>query len=198
ERGSQPHFTIAIGSGYRAHPLNEDTEDRFYVLRDYNVYSAPTSYTTLTEADLTDVSSVSVSGEAAEAIRTQLAAKEAQINALNATVVSAQLALTDYRASSGLTGKYQQWQQEQAEALYRQQQMEQILDQDPFVEQHAPESKQRREFQAQVADVQALLDAWVAAGPDNTDWTAYRTQLTTIYGNLLQWQASLEAYQATV
>ncbi|HTO19475.1 MAG TPA: PilC/PilY family type IV pilus protein [Pseudomonas sp.] len=198
ERGSQPHFTIAIGSGYRAHPLNEDTEDRFYVLRDYNVYSAPTSYTTLTEADLTDVSSVSVSGEAAEAIRTQLAAKEAQINALNATVVSAQLALTDYRASSGLTGKYQQWQQEQAEALYRQQQMEQILDQDPFVEQHAPESKQRQEFQAQIADVQALLDGWVAADPGNTELIGYRSQLTTIYGNLLQWQASLEAYQATV
>ena len=198
ERGSQPHFTIAIGSGYRAHPLNEDTEDRFYVLRDYSVYSAPTSYTTLTEADLTDVSSVSVSGEAAEAIRTQLIAKEAEINALNATVVSAQLALTDYRASSGLTGKYQQWQQEQAEALYRQQQLERVLEQDPFVEQHAPESKQQRDFQAQVADVQALLDAWVAADPDNTDLIAYRTQLATVYGNLLQWQASLEAFQATV
>lgn len=198
ERGGQPHFTIAIGSGYRAHPLNEDTEDRFYVLRDYSVYSAPTSYTTLTEADLTDVSSVSVTGEAAAAIRAQLTAREAQINALNAAVVSAQLALTDYRASSGLTDHYQQWQQEQAEALYRQQQMEQILDPDPFVEQHAPESKLQRDFQAQIAEVQALLDGWVVADPNNTDLIAYRSQLTTIYGNLLRWQASLEAYQATV
>lgn len=197
-RGSQPHFTIAIGSGYRAHPLNEDTEDRFYVLRDYNVYSAPTSYTTLTEADLTDVSSVSVSGDAAAAIRTQLAAKEAEISALNATVVSAQLALTDYRASSGLTGKYQQWQQEQAEALYRQQQIEQILERNPFVVQHAPESEQQRDFQEQIADVQSLLDGWVVADPNNTDLIAYRSQLTTVYGNLLQRQASLEAYQATV
>jgi type IV pilus assembly protein PilY1 len=44
------YLTIAIGSGYRAHPLNEDIEDRLYVIKDFHPYSAPTSYVTKTEA----------------------------------------------------------------------------------------------------------------------------------------------------
>lgn len=188
ERGSQPHFTIAIGSGYRAHPLNEDTEDRFYVLRDYNVYSAPTSYTTLTEADLTDVSSVSVSGEAAEAIRQQLVAKEDAIKALNAAVVAAQLALTDYRGDSGLTGKYQQWQQEQNAALERQQQIESIYAGDPFVVEHAPETQKQSDFQKQLVALQALLRDWVEKADDPAD----QEQVAQGYANLLVLQKSLE------
>ncbi len=44
------YLTIAIGSGYRAHPiLTTDVENRFYVLKDFNPYSAPDSYTKLTE-----------------------------------------------------------------------------------------------------------------------------------------------------
>ena len=183
-RGGRAHFTIAIGSGYRAHPLNNDTEDRFYVLRDYNVYSAPRNYTTLTEADLTDVSSVSVSGEAAEAIRTQLTAKEAEINALNAAVVSAQLALTDYRGDSGLTGKYQQWQQEQNAALERQQQIESIYAGDPFVVEHAPETQKQSDFQKQLVALQALLRDW--------DDPADQEQVAQGYANLLVLQKALE------
>ena len=33
-RGEDPYYNIAIGSGYRGHPLNKETEDRFYSLRD--------------------------------------------------------------------------------------------------------------------------------------------------------------------
>ena len=197
ERGTQAHFTIAIGSGYRAHPLNEDTEDRFYVLRDYNVYSPPARYTTLTEAELTDVSSVSVTGEAAEQIRQQLAAKEAEITALNAAVTGAQLALTDYRAAIGLTDAYLQWQQRQAEALHLQRQIEEIYERDPFIEEHAEESARQNVFQRQIADLHTMLNSWVQADPDAAELPA-RTQLSQIYGNLLQWQASLEAYQGSV
>lgn len=36
------YLTIAIGSGHRAHPvLNNTVQDRFYVLKDFNPYSAP-------------------------------------------------------------------------------------------------------------------------------------------------------------
>ncbi|MCK5918541.1 MAG: hypothetical protein KAG34_08950 [Cocleimonas sp.] len=43
-------LTIAIGSGYRAHPLNENIVDRFYVLRDQYVLRTPdTNFTTITE-----------------------------------------------------------------------------------------------------------------------------------------------------
>jgi type IV pilus assembly protein PilY1 len=33
-RGADPYYNIAIGSGYRGHPLKTDTVDRFYSLRD--------------------------------------------------------------------------------------------------------------------------------------------------------------------
>lgn len=35
------YLTVALGSGYRAHPLNENTVDRFYVLRDRHVLNTP-------------------------------------------------------------------------------------------------------------------------------------------------------------
>ncbi|OQX08183.1 MAG: hypothetical protein BWK73_26100 [Thiothrix lacustris] len=34
-------MTIALGGGYRTHPLNTNTNDRFYVLMDPNVYNEP-------------------------------------------------------------------------------------------------------------------------------------------------------------
>jgi Tfp pilus tip-associated adhesin PilY1 len=58
------HLTIALGSGYRTHPLNTNTEDRFYVLVDPNVYNEPPktddavtgkkAFATITNADLTN------------------------------------------------------------------------------------------------------------------------------------------------
>ncbi len=59
-QGSQEYFTIAIGSGFRAHPLDTSIEDRFYVLRDTNVRGPAEDsngnaiYTTITENDLYD------------------------------------------------------------------------------------------------------------------------------------------------
>jgi type IV pilus assembly protein PilY1 len=40
--GIDPFFNIAIGSGWRGHPLNGDVEDRFYSIRDYNPFTALT------------------------------------------------------------------------------------------------------------------------------------------------------------
>jgi type IV pilus assembly protein PilY1 len=59
-RGARPFFNIAIGSGYRGHPLNKDTQDRFYSIRDYDPYNTRTqdSYTEdaiVTDAELIDV-----------------------------------------------------------------------------------------------------------------------------------------------
>jgi Tfp pilus tip-associated adhesin PilY1 len=43
-------LTVAIGSGYRAHPLNENIVDRFYVLRDqYALRTPDASFQTITE-----------------------------------------------------------------------------------------------------------------------------------------------------
>ena len=56
-----PYLNIAIGSGYRAHPLNMNQEDRFYSIRDYDILgklSQPQydALTPLSEVDLADVS----------------------------------------------------------------------------------------------------------------------------------------------
>lgn len=43
------HLTISIGSGYRAHPLDDTPDERFYIIKDFNPYNPPHSYTTKTE-----------------------------------------------------------------------------------------------------------------------------------------------------
>jgi type IV pilus assembly protein PilY1 len=40
--GVKPFLNIAIGSGYRGHPLNNTANDRFYSVRDYNGFSPMT------------------------------------------------------------------------------------------------------------------------------------------------------------
>lgn len=54
-------YQIAIGSGYRAHPLNEDVTDHFYVINDFMVNESTTAledllnnYSTLSRSDLVD------------------------------------------------------------------------------------------------------------------------------------------------
>lgn len=57
------HINLAIGSGYRSHPLATDNEDMFFVIRDKNVYAPAVDasdnpvYTAITLADLFDTTS---------------------------------------------------------------------------------------------------------------------------------------------
>ena len=48
---------ISIGSGYRAHPLSEDVNDHFYLIKDMYGRDFPTSYTTINVSDLAEWSS---------------------------------------------------------------------------------------------------------------------------------------------
>ncbi len=55
--GGLSWINLALGSGYRGHPLNLDTEDRFYSLRDHQPFARLTqaqydSATVITEADV--------------------------------------------------------------------------------------------------------------------------------------------------
>ena len=73
-RGADPYYNVAIGSGYRGHPLHKPVLDRFYSLRDkqpYAKFSANNKVTTLTEAtsgmvtlNTTNVMSTTVAGTA--------------------------------------------------------------------------------------------------------------------------------------
>jgi type IV pilus assembly protein PilY1 len=63
------YLTIAIGSGHRAHPIfNKTVKDRFYLIKDFNPYNAPTSYKTIEEAPTNKTSL----GEGESADRTKL------------------------------------------------------------------------------------------------------------------------------
>ncbi len=65
ETGGERFLSISIGSGWRAHPLDETTQDRFYMVRQYAVYEKPEgygkqdggTYTPITDSDLVNVSS---------------------------------------------------------------------------------------------------------------------------------------------
>lgn len=55
------YLSISLGSGYRAHPLDDTNDDRFYSVRDPDVYNKLTqadynTYTPITEADLVEIS----------------------------------------------------------------------------------------------------------------------------------------------
>ena len=65
EEGQAPYISIIAASGFRAHPLQTDTHDRVYMIRDYDVYQVPTDYTTVTEADLFDTTD-NIIGEGAQ------------------------------------------------------------------------------------------------------------------------------------
>lgn len=53
QHSGKTYMTISLGSGYRTHPLNTNTEDRFYVLMEPNVYNEPPAgFVALTNADL--------------------------------------------------------------------------------------------------------------------------------------------------
>lgn len=59
-RGITPFINIAIGSGYRGHPLDTATQDRFYSIRDFSPYAVRTtaSYTNaamINETNLVDI-----------------------------------------------------------------------------------------------------------------------------------------------
>ncbi len=59
-RAADPYYNIAIGSGYRGHPLENETRDRFYALRDKNPFGRLTqleynNLTPVTDSLVTDV-----------------------------------------------------------------------------------------------------------------------------------------------
>ncbi len=59
-RATDPYYNIAIGSGYRGHPLENETRDRFYALRDKNPFGKLTqleynNLTPVTDVQMTDV-----------------------------------------------------------------------------------------------------------------------------------------------
>lgn len=49
------HLTLALGSGFRAHPLQATPTDSFYILKDYDIETVPRNYTALTPEHLATI-----------------------------------------------------------------------------------------------------------------------------------------------
>ena len=58
-----PRYVLNIGSGYRAHPLNDEALDYFYVVFDYNTNGAPSNYIKVEKSDLAEFPLSSSSSE---------------------------------------------------------------------------------------------------------------------------------------
>ncbi len=176
ERGGKTYFTISLGSGYRAHPLNEDTIDRFYVLRDANVFTKPSTYTTMTESDLVDVSSVDLTDAQAAEVLEDIAELEAKINALNQKVADTRDVFNAFKDSSGFTAKYNAMLQANSSANDRQVAIDTLMAADPYLLAHAPESLEQSKLQkgllASQQTLQAFQQARAAADSDLADKAA--------------------------
>lgn len=157
ERGGSTYFTISLGSGHRESPLNTDTNDRFYVIRDTNVNTVPVNYTTITESDLLDVSSIDANAATTAQLLADIAALEAQMAALNQAVSTAQSNFTAYKVSSGHTAQQNAAIQAYGDANAKQAQMDLILASAPYVVEHAPNSRQQSLLQDALKQAQAAL-----------------------------------------
>ncbi|MEL0586206.1 MAG: hypothetical protein AAES65_15155 [Candidatus Thiodiazotropha sp. (ex. Lucinoma kazani)] len=54
-RGGRQYLAVLIGSGDRSSPLDQSVTDQFYMIKDPNVWTAPTSYVTVTYSHLYNV-----------------------------------------------------------------------------------------------------------------------------------------------
>lgn len=157
ERGGKTYFTISIGSGFRESPLNTDTNDRFYVLRDSNVFNKPSSYTTITESDLTNVTGFDMSAADTAAIQANIQGLEAQMLALNNAVDGARQNFVDYRAGIGHTTKQNAASQALSDANARQLQIDEILTDDPYLVDNNENLQQQSKLQSSLEKAQAAL-----------------------------------------
>lgn len=182
ERGGKTYFTISIGSGFRESPLNTDTNDRFYVLRDSNVFSKPTSYVTLTESDLTNVTGIDLSATDTAAIQARIKKHEDDMLALNNAVDGARQSFVNYRAGINHTAKQNAASQAVSDADARQKQIDETLFEDPYILVNNNNLQEQSELQSSLEKAQVALAQLqqlflsTAALADAADASALETQ----------------------
>jgi Tfp pilus tip-associated adhesin PilY1 len=157
ERGGKTYFTISIGSGFRESPLNTDTNDRFYVLRDSNVFNKPSTYTTIIESDLTNVTGFDLSAGDTTTILEAIAALEAQMLSLNNAVDGARQTFVNYRAGINHTSKQNAATQASSDANERQKQVDEILTDDPYIPDNNENLQQQSMLQSSLEKAQIAL-----------------------------------------
>ena len=157
ERGGKTYFTISIGSGFRESPLNTETDDRFYVLRDSNVFNKPTTYTTIVESDLINVSGVNLSDTESAAILAEIAKLEGLMAALNQALSTAQENFASYKAGIGHTAKQNAAIQALSDANDKQREIDEILGNDPYLLEHVSNTRHQSTLQDSLVRAQQTL-----------------------------------------
>ena len=198
ERGGSTYFTISLGSGYRESPLNTDTNDRFYVFRDSNVNTVPVSYTTITESDLLDASGINADTPSTAQLLAEIAALESQMAALNLAVSAAQGNFTTYKANSGHTGKLNGAIQASGDANGKQAQMDLILAGDPYVVEHAPNTRQQSLLQDALTQAHAALEGVKNANDAAQALSTHLEGMRAEYQKLVELQSQVDASWASV
>ena len=195
ERGGDTYFTLSIGSGYRGHPLSESALDRFYVIRDKNVYAAPATYTSITESNLVDVSSVNLTSAEAQSIQSQINTKRGEIDTLNANEATARANLASYQASIGYTDKLNTLVGVNNSINQKQAAIDTILRNDPYVAAHATESSSQTQSHSLVVAAQSALAQLNGLNTTSADASSFKASEldSTTAGNIGNLQARITA-----
>lgn len=202
ERGGKTYFTISIGSGFRESPLNTETDDRFYVLRDSNVFSKPTTYTTIVESDLINVNGVNLSDTESAAILAEIAKLEGLMAALNLALSTAQENFASYKAGIGHTAKQNAAIQALSDANDKQREIDEILRNDPYLNETtaaalvAGLASQRDAFKASGAALQLEADELAATAYKPASALLSAAQLAALQAQLAPEEPTFfDAYQ---
>lgn len=204
DRGEKPYLTVSLGSGFRESPLNQDTDDRFYMIRDKFVYGPrPVNTPIITEAALTDVSATK-DGVKYETIYANIDALEAAIKQLNANLANAQDEYEEYKKSIGYTDAYNNY----LELYNKYNELQKNIDlltskpyetynpsgsdnEKPYnslyLTEHALEAEAQSKTQALIFESQQALQAL------NNSNSAEAQQLANLYAAMLHAQSTAEA-----
>lgn len=203
DRGQEAYFTVSLGSGFRESPLNQQTDDRFYMVRDkFTSGARPNNTPPLSEADLTDVTATKKETDSA-AIYTEIDKLEAKIKQLNAKLKEVQDDYEQHKKNIGYTAAYDAY----LELYNKKNQLQKEIDQlsnkpyglyDPtraedgtpynaiFLEDHVTEVQAQSQLQTILVEAQKALRK-LQYDPNTNDLAPY---LADLYAGLLATQSA--------
>lgn len=204
DSGKKPYFTISIGSGFRESPLNEQTDDRFYVIRD-NYVDGKRPNELITESKLTDISATAASNADTAAFYTEITKLENKIKQLNANVASAQDAYVQHKIDIGYTEAYDKYLALYSQSNQLQKEIDMLTNSaydtfDPanledgkpynpvFLQHHATETVAQHKLQSTVVNMQKALN--ILNSEDS--FSTYAQSLADLYNGLLLAQEATE------
>ncbi|MGQ7815623.1 PilC/PilY family type IV pilus protein [Metapseudomonas furukawaii] len=204
ERGGSTYYTIALGSGWREHPLNDTTVDRFYAIRDRNVLAAPSTYVTITESTMVDATGVNLSDAEYEQTKLEIDEKLALIEQYNASVITAETTFDQYKASIGHTAKRDALLAKNAEITLLRQDLDTLGATIDALEAELTRVAPANDQQEQIIQTQSLMSELAGTIKGLTDSnqiaaaTAVQERLGAIYNAQLSVQSAIISKEAAI